>query len=101
MDTGEDQNRPEPTPAAASQMRYAIRVQGHLDGHWSGWLEGMTLTHEAGGVTRLEGAIRDQAALYGLLNKLRDLSLSLLTVQRLGEWATAPAPLEEPPGNTA
>jgi hypothetical protein len=54
-------------------------VQGHLDARWSEWLEGMTLTHEEGGVTRLEGLVRDQAALYGLLNKLRDLSLPLIS----------------------
>jgi hypothetical protein len=63
--------------------RYAIRVEGHLDAHWSEWLEGMTLSHEEGGVTRLEGWLVDQAALYGLLNKLRDLRLPLVSVERL------------------
>jgi len=62
-----------------------IRVQGHLDAHWSEWLEGLALTHEVGGVTCLEGAVRDQAALYGLINKLRDLSLTLICVQRTGD----------------
>jgi hypothetical protein len=73
-----------PALASTSGARYAVRVQGHLDAHWSEWLEGMTITHEAGGATRLEGTLRDQAALYGLINKLRDLSLTLLAVQRLG-----------------
>jgi hypothetical protein len=83
MDPEGEENGLEPASAPAPGARYAIFVQGHLDAHWSEWLDGMTVAHEAGGVTRLEGAIRDQAALYGLLNKLRDLSLLLLTVQRL------------------
>jgi hypothetical protein len=85
MGPGDDRERPEPVPASCPGDRYAIRVQGHLDAHWSEWLEGMSLAHEAGGVTRLEGVVRDQAALYGLINKLRDLSLLLLTVERLAD----------------
>jgi hypothetical protein len=84
-------------PAFSRGYRHAIRVEGHLDAHWSEWLEGMTLTHEEGGVTRLEGPLRDQAALYGLLNKLRDLSLSLITVERGGNVAAEPPASEEPP----
>jgi hypothetical protein len=78
-------------------------VEGLLDAHWSEWLEGMTLTHEEGGVTRLAGPLIDQAALHGLLNKLRDLRLTIVTVQRLGTGAErhkggSEAPLsEEPP----
>jgi hypothetical protein len=88
-------------PASPSGSCYAIRVDGHLDAHWSEWLEGMTLTHEEGGVTRLEGPVRDQAALYGLLNKLRDLRLALVTVQRLGSAEKAPRSSEEPPDSAA
>jgi hypothetical protein len=62
---------------------YAIRVEGLLDAHWSQWLEGMTILHEEGGVTRIEGPLVDQAALHGLLSKLRDLRLPIVTVQRL------------------
>ena len=51
---------------------------------WTRWLDGLTITHEPGGASRLEGPVRDQAALHGLLNKLRDLNLTILTVQRLG-----------------
>jgi hypothetical protein len=69
--------------ASSGSYRYAIRVQGHLDPHWSEWLEGMTITHEEGGVTLLEGAILDPAALRGLLNKLQDLCLPLLELKRL------------------
>jgi hypothetical protein len=75
--------REEPA-ASAPDSGYAIRVEGLLDGHWSQWLEGMTITHEGGGVTRIEGALMDQAALHGLLNKLHDLRLPIVTVQRLG-----------------
>src|SRR4051794_17172219 len=79
---GSHDNRPESAPAPGSSpgCRYAIRVEGLMDAHWSQWLDGMTITHEAGGITRLEGPIVDQAALHGLLNKLRDLRLTLLTV---------------------
>jgi hypothetical protein len=62
---------------------YAIRVQGHLDGLWSDWFEGLTLTHEADGTSSLVGPLADQAALYGLLNRIRDLGLTLLAVSRV------------------
>jgi hypothetical protein len=77
----------QPGPASSDGCRYMIRVQGHLDAQWSEWLDGMTITHEEGGQTRLEGPVVDQAALHGLLNKLRDLCLTILIVQRLGTGA--------------
>jgi hypothetical protein len=57
----------------------------------------MTLTHEEGGVTRLEGPVRDQAALRGLLNRLWDLHLTIVTVQRLDEVGAEVAISEAPP----
>ena len=66
-----------------SDSGYAIRVEGLLDAHWSQWLEGMTIALEEGGITRIEGPLMDQAALHGVLNKLRDLRLPIVTVQRL------------------
>ena len=93
--------RPTATPASSSGSRYAIRVEGLLDAHWSEWLGGMTLTHEAGAVTRLEGHVIDQAALHGLLNKLRDLRLTIVTLERLGEGDDAAPALQEPPESTA
>jgi hypothetical protein len=57
----------------------------------------MTITHEAGGITRLEGPLVDQAALYGVLNKLRDLRLPLITVERLGGADTDAPPTPEAP----
>jgi hypothetical protein len=71
--------------ASSGSDRYSIRVQGHLDAHWSRWLEGMTITHEPSGATHLKGCVKDQAALHGLLNKLRDLNLTILTVQRIDD----------------
>ena len=66
-------------PVSPSCLRYTIRVQGHLDAHWSEWLDGMTITHEEDGITRLQGPVIDQAALHGLLEKLRDLRLPIVT----------------------
>jgi hypothetical protein len=61
---------------------YEIRVKGHLDVSWSDWLDGLDIEPQAGGETLLTGPIRDQAALHGLLNKIRDLGLPLLYVRR-------------------
>lgn len=59
-------------------MRYVIRVQGHLDPFWQTRFEGLLITHEREGSTLLSGPIEDQAALYGILIKMRDLGLTLL-----------------------
>ena len=58
-----------------------IRVEGHLDPTWADWLDGFTLTHSDEGETILEGEIPDQAALYGLIAKLRDLGVKLVSIQ--------------------
>jgi len=63
-------------------MYYQIRVQGYLEPHWSTWFDGMTITHDIHGDTTLEGPVRDQTALYGLLDKARDLGLTLIAVVR-------------------
>lgn len=57
-----------------------IRVKGRIDERWSEWLDGLTIRHTAQDETVLAGPLLDQAALYGLISKLRDLGLSLLTV---------------------
>jgi len=62
-------------------QRVVIRLKGHLDENWSEWLEGFTLTHTAQGETVLLGMVKDQAALYGLIAKLRDLGVNLLMVE--------------------
>ncbi len=62
---------------------YEIRVKGHLADRWAGWFEGLTITLEEDGVTLLTGPVIDQAALYGLLRKTRDLGMPLLSVNRV------------------
>lgn len=58
--------------------RYQIRLQGQLDAQWAAWFDGLTITHTTTGDTLLTGLVADQAALYGLLRKVRDLGLPLL-----------------------
>lgn len=60
--------------------RYEIRVQGHLDDRWIHWFEGMTITREVNGDTLLTGTVVDQSALHGLLRKVRDLGMPLVSV---------------------
>lgn len=59
---------------------YEIRLQGRLDDRWETWFDGMGITTEPGGVTVLRGEVADQAALHGLLTRLRDLGLPLISV---------------------
>lgn len=68
---------PEPT-------RYRLRLDGHLDGHWSAWFGGLTVAHESDGTTSLTGSVPDQAALHGLLAKVRDLGVVLISVEAIG-----------------
>ena len=59
---------------------YEIRIRGHLDDRWSDWFGGMTITQEEDGNTLFTGPVVDQAALYGLLRKVRDTGAALLSV---------------------
>jgi hypothetical protein len=63
--------------------RYDIRLKGHLDDRWADWFEGLTITREDNGETRLIGPVVDQAALHGVLRKVRDLGLPLVSVVRV------------------
>ena len=63
--------------------RYEIRVKGHLDSRWGLWFDGMGLTHESDGTTLIHGPVVDQAALYGLLQKIRDMGLPLVSVTQV------------------
>lgn len=65
---------------------YHIRIKGHLDESWSVWLDDLVITHEADGVTLLSGPVVDQAALLGLLRRLHDLGLTLLSVTNAVGW---------------
>ncbi len=64
--------------------RYAIHLQGRLDARWAAWFDGLSLTHEADGTTLIHGPVVDQAALHGVLQRVRDLGLPLLSVMRVG-----------------
>jgi hypothetical protein len=70
------------TDTQTQPVTYQIRVEGQLGGEWAGWFEGMTLTQVAGD-TLLFGAMPDQARLYGVLRKVRDLGLPLVSVMRI------------------
>ena len=63
---------------------YEIRVRGHLDGRWSEWFDGLLITDLENGEALLSGDIVDQAALHGVLNKVRDLGLPLVAVRSAG-----------------
>ena len=65
------------------QTIYQIRLQGHLDRQWSDWFGGLTVTLEDNGETLLTGPVVDQAALHGLLRKVRDIGMPLLSVVRV------------------
>jgi hypothetical protein len=60
-------------------MIYQIRIKGHLGRQWTDWFEGLTITQEEGGDTLLTGPVVDQAALHGLLRKVRDLGIPLIS----------------------
>ncbi len=62
---------------------YQIRIKGHLDDRWSDWFDGLTITQETDGNTLLTGPVIDQSALYGLLKKVHDLGLSLISVKKI------------------
>ncbi len=61
---------------------YEIRVEGHLADHWSDWFDGLSIVYEQS-ETILSGRLKDQAALYGVLRKIHDLNLGLVSVRRL------------------
>ena len=67
---------------------YEIRLKGHLDARWADQFEHMSFTHASDGTTILAGPVVDQAALYGVLRKVRDLGLPLLSVVQIGLTST-------------
>ena len=73
------QSNPEP---GSDQAAYRIKVQGRLTENWSDWFSGMTITFESD-ITILTGAVADQAALRGILTKIWDLNLTLISVNRI------------------
>lgn len=73
-------------------QHYSITVNEHLDDSWSTWFDGLTITRNTDGTSTLTGVIRDQSALYGLIDKARDLGLTLVAVGR----STLPDRADEP-----
>jgi hypothetical protein len=69
---------------------YEIIIKGHLDPCWSDWFEGLALTHRQDDETVLSGPLFDQAALYGVLERVRDLNLTLVSVSRVTPVPKAP-----------
>lgn len=77
-------NASKPKIGSQQPVHYEIRIEGHLSGQWTDWFDGLTVSLEETGVTCLTGPVTDQAALYGLLKKIRDLGMPLVSVNRLG-----------------
>jgi len=74
--------------------RYEIRVKGHLESRWAVWFDGMSLTNEPDGTISIQGPVIDQAALHGVLHRLRDTGLPLISVTQLDP--DQPQPSDEP-----
>jgi hypothetical protein len=81
-------NNSDPTTNPSQPVVYQIRVKGHLSREWTDWFEGLTITLEEDGNTLLLGPVADQAALHGLLKKVRDLGLPLISVSPVGSGQT-------------
>lgn len=73
-------NKPTHQPEPLQPVVYQIRIKGHLASQWADWFGGMTITLEEDGNTLLTGPVIDQAALHGLLKKVRDLGMPLVSV---------------------
>ncbi|HLM07637.1 MAG TPA: hypothetical protein VK402_20870 [Blastococcus sp.] len=72
-----------PTGRSGGAPRYEIRLQGHLDPRWAAWFDGLSLTNDSDGTTALRGPVVDQSALHGVLHKVRDTGLRLISVSQL------------------
>ena len=87
-----------PTGERSEPGSYEIRLQGHLGSRWTAWFDGLSLTREADGTTLIAGPVLDQAALHGLLDKVRDLGLPLVSVTQVdADHTTAPHGVHLPP----
>jgi hypothetical protein len=81
-DTGMS-NKRNATPDSGQPVVYRIRITGHLGREWTDWFEGLAITLEDNGDTLLTGPVVDQAALHGVLKKVRDLGMPLVSVNRV------------------
>jgi hypothetical protein len=100
-----DDRTPEPPDGGSAATHnptphYEIRVKGHLASRWSAWFDGLSLTTEADGTTVIRGPVVDQAALHGLLQKLRDVGIPLVSLTPLpSDASTAPPAPRTQEGN--
>jgi hypothetical protein len=81
-----------PAPDRSEAGRYEIRLTGHLDARWTDWFDGLAVTHDNDGSTVISGQVVDQAALHGLLQRIRDLGLPLLSVRQVEDGQPDPTP---------
>jgi hypothetical protein len=89
------------TGAEPSASCYEIRIDGHLTSRWAAWFDGLTLTHLDDGTTLIDGVVVDQSALHGLLQKVRDLGLPLISVTPVeGTHGNTPPPNLTNPSTT-
>jgi hypothetical protein len=88
-----------PTGPHHNPGRYEIRLKGHLDSRWAAWFDGLSLTNQSDGTTIIRGPVADQAALHGLLQKVRDIGLPLVSVTQV--QPDQPERLPSRPGNSS
>ncbi len=83
-----------PSARPGGSGQYEIRLQGHLAGRWTTWFDGLTLIRESDGTTLIRGHAADQAALHGLLQKVRDTGLPLVSVTQIETEAPTSSPTD-------
>jgi hypothetical protein len=94
IDAGITRDPPHPDHGGPTDSPvYLIRVKGHLGARWERWFDGLTITREPDGITLLAGPVIDQSALHGILTRIRDLGLPLISVTQAG--AAGNHPIEE------
>ena len=81
-----------------SRVQYEVRVKGHLGSRWTAWFDGLSLSDSDDGTTVIRGPVADQAALHGLLQKLRDIGIPLVSLTQLPDATTDGQP-PRPEGN--
>ena len=92
-----DEQRPEPDPDRPA--RYEIRIKGHLGRQWLDWFHGLTATLEDDGNTLLSGVVVDQSALHGILKRIRDLGMPLLSVNSVDTSSETGTDTDQSKGN--
>ena len=102
--TTDDRNLDTTSGASVGDHRgtphYEIRVKGHLGSRWTAWFDGLNVTNEGDGITVIRGPVADQAALHGLLQKLRDIGIPLVSLTELPpDASTAPPAPQTLEGN--